>query len=42
MAAFTEAETIQPEDVGNGDALIRDHLLSLTFRPKRAGTLRGS
>lgn len=38
MAAFIEAGKIQPKDVGNVNALIRDYLLSLTFEAKRAST----
>lgn len=40
LAAFTEAEKIQPKDVGNINALIRDYLLSLTFEKKAASTQR--
>ena len=40
LAAFTDAEKIQPKDVGNVNALIRDYLLSLTFEKKAASTQR--
>ncbi|SES63207.1 tyrosine-type recombinase/integrase [Paracoccus homiensis] len=40
LAALIEAEKIQPKDVGNVNALIRDYLLSLTFEAKAASTKR--
>lgn len=40
LAAFTEAERIQPKDVGNVNALIREYLQSVKFAKRRNSTQR--
>lgn len=40
LAAFTEAERIQPKDVGNVNALIREYLQSVKFAKRRDSTQR--
>lgn len=40
LAAFTEAEKIQPKDVGNVNALIREYLQSVKFAKRRDSTQR--
>lgn len=40
MAAIVEADRVEPKDVGNVNALIRDYLLSLTFERKADSTQR--